>query len=387
MRKRMPTLWRGRVLLSAMIVSCLASPLSGYGQAAKVSEPASSATLRVLAERCNLPIGVAISSWRKVRLDSDPKYAATIARQFDVAIPEIAMQWDQLGNARSPYNFGAAEATMAFAQKNGMKVRGHMLVWDQMLPKWLTEAKWSREELKGILREHIQEEAGHFRGRVRDWIVVNEAIGTTGTLKDTIWAKGIGKDYIELAFRWAHEADPQARLFYNDFNDERKDAKSEAVYNMVADLVHRGVPIHGVGLQAHFLLDWPPDAAVVADLMRRYAALGLEVQITEMDVRMKTPSTPAMLEKQAKVYGDMMRVALEAPNCTGFAVWGLTDGTTSWIPEWYPGEGAALLFNDDYTPKPAYFVVKAELERAAGSAKGREIAAQRRAFMERKQAN
>ena len=132
------------------------------------------------------------------------------------------------------------------------------------LPAWLTEGTWTRDELIAIIREHITTVVGHYRGRVAAWDVVNEGVGDDGSLRDTIWLRGIGPEYIDMAFRWAHEADPDALLFYNDYAGEGLGTKSDAIYALVQGLLERGVPINGVGLQMHVSLRWSPQPQDVA---------------------------------------------------------------------------------------------------------------------------
>ncbi len=274
--------------------------------------------------------------------------------------PENAMKFEPLRPSRERYDFDHADALVDFAEKHAMQVRGHTLVWHQQLPSWLTERDWTRDELIEILREHITTVVGRYRGRVAAWDVVNEAVADDGSLRDTIWRQVIGPEYIDMAFRWAHEADPDALLFYNDYGGEVLGPKSDAIYALVRDLLQRDVPIHGVGLQTHVSLDWFPEpqdiAANVDSLsanMDRLSALGLVVHITETDVRIERPITEDELAKQARIYGAALEACLSAQNCKALVLWGFTD-RHSWIPYAFPGTGAALVFDDAYRPKPAY---------------------------------
>ena len=234
-----------------------------------------------------------------------------------------------------------------------MQVRAQPLVWHEDLPRWLTERTFSRDALMAILRQHIRTIVGRYRAQVVLRDVANEAVDDGGSLRDTIWLRGIGPDYIDSAFRWAHEADPEARLFYNDFGGEGLGRKSDAIYALVQGLQKRGVPIHGVGLQMHVSLDSSPALRDVAANMNRLAALGLEVHITEMDVRIKGSVTEERLAAQARTYRDTLGVCLSAQNCKAFMMWGFTD-RHSWIPQFFSGSGAALIFDESYRPKPAY---------------------------------
>lgn len=307
-------------------------------------------SLRAFAEIRDIQIGAAVTAGL---LQSEALYAETLAREFSMLTPENAMKFGPLHPDRDRYDFSNADAIVDFAEAHGMRVRGHTLVWYNQLPRWLTEGNWTRDELIEILREHIMTVVGHYRGRVVVWDVVNEAIADDGSsLRDSIWLRVIGPEYIDMAFRWAHEADPDALLFYNDWGGEGQGQKWDATYALVRDLLQRGVPIHGVGLQMHVSLDSCPEPQDVAANIERLAALGLEVHITEMDVRIEMPATQEELDKQACIYRDMLRVCLSAENCTAFVLWGFAD-SHSWIPDFFQGCGAALIFDEAYDPKPA----------------------------------
>ena len=314
--------------------------------------------LRVLAKRCDIYIGAAVE---RSLLDI-PDYAHTLKREFNILTTENALKFGPVHPNPDVYYFNDADYIISFAESNGMKVRGHTLVWHQQLPAWITQGKYSREEWMNILREHIMAVVGRYRGRIYAWDVVNEAIADDGTLRDTVWLRNIGPEYIELAFRWAHEADPQALLFYNDYGAEDIGVKSNAVYNLVKNLLEKGVPIHGVGLQMHVSLESPPNPQEVAANIKRLNELGLFVHITEMDVRIKTPPRWEDFVRQAEIYYNILKVCLSADNCKAFIMWGFTD-KYSWIPGFFSGYGSALIFDESYSPKPAYYyIAKALIE-------------------------
>ena len=312
--------------------------------------PTSVLPLRSLAQDRDIHIGAAVAARP---LGSEALYAETLAREFNMLTPENAMKFGPLHPNRDRYDFSDADAIVDFAEAHGMQVRGHTLVWHNQLPSWLTAGNWARDEMIEILREHIMTVVGRYQGRVAAWDVVNEAVANDGSLRDTIWLRSIGPEYIDMAFRWAHEADPDALLFYNDYGGEGQGRKSDAIYTLVHGLLQRGVPIHGVGLQMHVSLDRSPEPQDVAANMKRLAALGLKVHITEMDVRIKGPATEEKLAEQARVYRDMLEVCLAAENCRAFVLWGFTD-RHSWIPHFFTGYGSGLIFDESYRPKPAY---------------------------------
>jgi len=212
------------------------------------------------------------------------------------------------------------------------------------------------------MKDHIFTVVSHYRGQVNMWDVVNEAIGNDGKMRDTLWYRDIGPDYLDWAFRWAHEANPQAHLFYNDYGAEGLNLKSDAVYSLVKGMLQRGVPIYGVGLQMHTsILNAPVKQDVIAN-MNRLAALGLKVQITEMDVQIQGDTRPMAqrLTAQAKVYSDMLHVCLVVKTCESFVMWGFTDRYT-WIPSATGHPDAPLIFDTNYRPKPAYTSMIQEL--------------------------
>ena len=333
-------------------------------------------TLRSLAEQAGIKFGVAVNT---DALASDTKYRHIVATQFSSVTPENVMKWESVEPTRGVYDYAAADALVAFAQANGQVVRGHTLVWHNQLPTWLTTGNFTAAELRDILRAHILEEAGHFRGDIQQWDVLNEAWNDDGTFRQTIWYNayqeltGDGSDYIADVFRWAHEADPDALLFYNDYNLEFTGPKSNAVYTFLQGLVADGVPIDGVGFQGH--LDTQYGFPDVQANLQRFADLGLEVAITEADVRTfvtqkpngtytNTPLNPGDAQKQVDYWVGMLEACLAVDACNSFTVWGVSDAY-SWIPGVFTGEGAGLLFDMHSNPKPQYDALREVLRAAA----------------------
>jgi endo-1,4-beta-xylanase len=368
-----------RVLaLSLCVAFCAAQP---SGQKAL--------PLRQAAEHAGILVGAAV---RPEHL-SEALYAETLAREFNLVEPEDAMKWEVLRPDAQSFDFTQADRIVDFAAQHRMKVRGHTLVWHRQNPKWLTEGKYTSSQLAQILEKHIKTVAGHYRGKVFAWDVVNEAFDELhpGQLRSTIWADqpGIGPaenavaegeeprassnpvrskqqsySYMERCFRWAHQADPQALLFYNEAEAEEVNAKSDAIYAMVKDFLRRGVPIHGVGLQMH-VENRRVNAASVSANIARLTALGLQVQITEMDVSLPIDASgnasPDDLERQAGIYRQIAAACLSHPGCTAIQTWGFTD-KYSWIGSHsHHTQGAALPFDRNYLPKPAYQALQAAL--------------------------
>jgi endo-1,4-beta-xylanase len=330
------------------------------GAAPVLPESTRNAPLRVLADLRGVHVGGAVQAG----LLRETAYSATIARELNVITPENDLKFGPIHPLRATYNFANADAIVSFAEANAIQVRGHTLVWHSQLPSWVTGGTWTRDELIAVLREHILSVVGRYKGRVAYWDVVNEAIDDQGNLRNTIWLQVIGPDYIEMAFRWAHEADPDAKLFYNDYSAEALGTKSNAVYSLVQNLVQRGAPIHGVGFQGHFILSSPPRVQDISTNMARLAALGLEVHFTEVDIRIQQPFTEAKFVQQASLYASLTQACLAAANCKAFVLWGFTD-KYSWIPSFFTGYGAALIFDGSYLPKPAYYALSDTLAGAS----------------------
>jgi endo-1,4-beta-xylanase len=302
---------------------------------------------------------------------NEPIYSATLAREFSMIEAEASMKWATIHPKKGVYDFREGDALVRFAKQNNMLVRGHCLLWGLYLPEWLGSPK-VQGKLGNVLHNHISTVARHYRGGgVFAWDVVNEAFSQGGDLKSSLWydspgiGAGPGTAYIEKAFAWAHEADPAAKLFYNDFGAEELNKKSDAIYAMVKDFRQRGVPIDGVGFQAHLQLNGLNIVSFKANLAR-FAALGVEVHITELDVALPNGAT-AEYGRQAAIYRAVVGACASEPACTAVQTWGFTD-KHSWIPWSTQGKlGDALLFDKNYNAKPAYAAVREELSKGGKS--------------------
>jgi endo-1,4-beta-xylanase len=339
---------------------------------------AAQTTLRQAAAARGIPIGAAASADEYGSdLLLNASYANLLSTQYDMLEPGNAMKWQVTQPGINTFNFGPGDELVAFAQANGMRVRGHNLCWYQQNPNWLAPyaASATTAQMAAVLQNHINTQVTHFAGKVFAWDVVNEAFtdSSPSTLRDIVWldnpgiGAGTGTGYIEQAFRWAHAADPNALLFYNDYSIEGPGAKFNAVLAMVQDFVNRGVPINGVGFEMHLTLGGYPSPAGLAQNMQALAALGIQVHITEMDVRVPVLSsglaTDTELAQQATVYQNIMTVCLQQPNCTAFQMWGVAYGD-SWIPGFAPGFGAALPFDFNYQPTPAFSALMTAMQTA-----------------------
>ncbi|ADO75415.1 Endo-1,4-beta-xylanase Z [Stigmatella aurantiaca DW4/3-1] len=291
----------------------------------------------------------------------EPVYQQTFLSHFDSLTPEYEMKIAQLQPTQGHFDFAIADQIVAFAEANGKQVRGHTLIWGNSLPAWLTERSWTREELIQVLETYIATVVGRYRGRITEWDVVNEAFLDDGTWRQNLWWTTIGPEYIALAFQAAHRADPSAKLFYNDYSIERINSKSNAILTLATSLIAQGVPIDGIGMQAHVSPNYYPTQAQLEAVLSRLEAAGLEGQLTELDVNLtKLADTPGAekFELQAQIYQGMVAACQARPGCTRITTWGITDKYT------YLGStGAPLLFDTQYGPKRAMEVTRRTLGR------------------------
>lgn len=295
----------------------------------------------------------------------DSEYRQVLAREFSSLSAENQMKWEFLRPEQDVYDFEQADAIVAFARGNRQVVRGHTLLWHSQNPEWLEEGDFTPEELREILRDHIHTVVGRYAGRIQQWDVANEIFLDNGQLRseENIWIRELGIGIVADAFRWAHEADPQAKLFFNDYNVEGINPKSNAYYELIQQMLADGVPVDGFSTQGHLstLYGFPGD--LQANL-QRFDDLGLETAITEVDVRIPvadgTRPTAAQLAQQADYYDRMLEACLAVLGCKSFTLWGFVD-TYSWVPVFFAGESAATVMFSDYERKPAYFALRDSL--------------------------
>ncbi|UUU24359.1 endo-1,4-beta-xylanase [Streptomyces sp. DSM 40750] len=334
----------------------LALPIGALLATGVVAQPASAHAgppLRVLADRAGVRIGTAVDM---TALAEDRTYRRTTAREFDSVTAENVMKWESVEPQRGVYDWRPADDLVRYARAHGQVVRGHTLVWHSQLPGWLTEGvadgSIDATELRGILRHHITTEVKRYKGRIQQWDVVNEVFEEDGSLRNSIWLQQLGPSYIADAFRWAHAADPKARLFLNDYNVEGVNAKSTAYYELAKRLRAEGVPVQGFGIQGHLAIQYGFPGQV-AENLARFEALGMQTAFTEVDVRMILPADSAKLATQASYFRRLLDACLGARSCRSFTVWGYTD-RYSWVPGVFEGQGAATPMDEGYGRKPAY---------------------------------
>ncbi|MEJ3745883.1 endo-1,4-beta-xylanase [Actinomycetes bacterium KLBMP 9797] len=283
---------------------------------------------------------------------SDQPYVSILSSEFNQITVGNTMKWQYTEPNQNQFSYGQADTIVNLARANGQSVRGHTLVWHNQYPGWVDSVP--ANQLLGVMRNHIANVAGHFRGQVIHWDVVNEAFEENGTRRQSVFQRNIGDSYIAEAFRAARAADPNAKLYYNDYNIEGINAKSDAVYNLVRSFQQQGVPIDGVGMQAHLILGQVPSS--VRQNIQRFADLGIDVALTELDIRMNLPRDAGKDAQQANDYRTVVNACLAVPRCVGITVWDYTD-RYSWIPSVFPGQGAALPYDENLNKKPAYTAI------------------------------
>jgi endo-1,4-beta-xylanase len=295
----------------------------------------------------------------------DHRYASALRGEFNALTPENAMKWGPIHPEPARWNFEPADRLVAFAAAHHMKIKGHALIWHEMLPGYVKALP--PDELRRALHEHIWTLVSRYKGRVHAWDVVNEAIDDSKGLRPSVFLARLGEGYIAEAFRIAHDADPEALLIYNDYGCEGLGAKAERQYQLLRGLKDAGVPIHGVGLQMHIQAARPPRVEDVRANVERLGALGLRVNISELDIRLRSLDLPwpERLELQARIGRELLAACLHQPTFDGITFWGFTDAH-SWIHRRY-GEDRPLLFDREYEPKPLYFAIREALRRAPGT--------------------
>jgi endo-1,4-beta-xylanase len=298
------------------------------------------------------PVLGAAVNWELLRRPGT--YQRLFLDHYRSLTPENVMKMDTLAPAPDRLSFGDADALVRWSGRHGIAIHGHTLVWGKQLPPWLTERAWTRDELRSFLEQYVKTVVGRYRGRIGSWDVVNEPLATDGSLKHNFWRRVLGPGYVADALRWAHEADPGARLYVNDFNIEGRSPKTDGMLALLSRLRRERAPIDGIGLQSHLTLSSMPTAAQLRSTMRRYAALGLAVDISEMDV----PAGPGRRAEaaQARAYREVAAACHDLPACGRFATWGFTDAST-----WLGTGERPLPFTARGAAKPAWRAIESAL--------------------------
>jgi endo-1,4-beta-xylanase len=306
-------------------------------------------------------IGAAVTP----NLLGNPTYANIAGTEFSSLTAENHMKWDTLQPSQGNFNFGPGDQVVAFAQQNNQHVYGHTLVWHSQTPQWVQNLSGSA--LSQAMQSHITTVMQHYAGEVSRWDVVNEAVSDSGgQLRNSFWLQGLGSGYIAQALQAARAADPDATLCLNDYSIDGINTKSTAYFNLVQQLQAQGVPIDCMSFQAHLILGQVPSS--MQQNLQRFANLGLEVWITELDIRIPEPVSQQELQQQAQEFAQVFQICQSVPACAGVTTWGIHDAQ-SWVDSTFPEFDAPLMWDDNLNPKPAY---QAVLDQLGGEPGGEE---------------
>ena len=308
------------------------------------------------------------------QLKNNTQYSNTVITNYNSITAENAMKFG-VEPSENVFDFSDADYLVGFAQAHGMRIHGHNLIWHAYLPKWVQDFSGDSSAWENLFKTHIQTEVTHFKGKVVSWDVVNEAFNDDGTLRKahstpsangtkdgSIWARNLGDDYVARAFKYAHEADPDALLFYNDYGQDYAPAKLTALLNMVKDFKSRGIPINGIGLQMHIRIS--SDNNSIKNVITQCAATGLQIHISELDISMSKDTknssltyTSASKQLESDKYefiSSTYKSVVPAAQQFGITTWGVSDAT-SWLRSAIQTNEWPLLFDDNYLPKPCFY--------------------------------
>jgi endo-1,4-beta-xylanase len=336
-------------------------------------------SLRALAARIGLRIGSALTPADL----TTPAYSAIASGQFDLYTPENEMKWQIVEPEQGVFDWTGADNLVNYAKANNALVRGHCLCWYNQLPTWLTtnvaNGDYTQTQLLDLLQEHIFTEVGRYRGKIWQWDVCNEFLTDSDPSQvnpANWWIVNAGPEVIQLAYTWAHEADPNALLMYNDYNiggEDGTNAKFEAAYALAQSL-QENAHIDGIGIEGHLDTQYGWSPTLLRQDIEKYASLGLKVAITEADVRTfvnnatdQVPTDNLAQFAQPFEYQEMLKAALAVPECISFTVWGFGD-SESWVPGTFAGEGYADIYDVNLNPKAAYYAFQSDLALGAYSA-------------------
>ncbi|KAK1723155.1 hypothetical protein CaCOL14_003089 [Colletotrichum acutatum] len=327
-----------------------------------------SAQLNTLAVRAGLKyFGTAVDERRTT---TDAAYMAIVnnTAEFGSLVPENGQKWAYTEPTQNTFSYTSGDIIPNIAKANGQILRCHTLTWHSQLPNWVSSGSWTAATLTAVINTHISNVLKHYLGQCYAWDVVNEAAADDGSWRTSVFYTVLGTDYLPISFRAARAADPNAKLYYNDYNLEYNGAKTNRVYEAVTIVQNAGAPIDGVGFQGHLIVGSTPGRSALATALRRFTALGLEVAYTELDIRHSSlPASSAALVTQGNDYANVVGSCLDVAGCVGVTIWGFTD-KYSWIPETFSGAGDALLWDVSFNKKPAYTSVSSVLAAAATGA-------------------
>lgn len=332
--------------------------------------------LRKLADPLGFEVGTAINNYWAFHSDQKEQYQDTLLKNFNSISLEYSIATDEVWLGPGNYSFTYADQAVEFASNHSISVAMTHLVWHGSLPEWLEQGNFTAEEVRALVRQYIQDVMNHYRegfgSAIRLWNVVNEVVEPSWTsvevLRETFYSQMLGESYVEDLFRWAHELDPKALLFINDYgilgNPSENQFKLDRLAGLVENLLEKDVPIHGVGFQGHLSVEDEQDFDYYRSAIQQFGEMGLEVRISELDILINNDlagRTQKKLQEQAILFGEVYSLCVEEEACSGVTTWGFNDahsylntGYASWLDQ---EEDWPLLFEEDYTPKEAYAVV------------------------------
>lgn len=320
----------------------------------------SSASLYSLSR---FPVGVAIN---QAEFNNNPVARSIAQNEFNSFTAENIFKAEYLHPEENTFNWTDADSLATFCLANKKRLHGHTLIWHLQLPAWITSFNGDAAAWEQVFKTHIQTIVRHFKGRVAAWDVVNEAFNEDGTLRNSIWRQKLGNTYIEKALQYAHEADPDALLFYNDYNLESNPAKRNSVIQYFGNLRNRGVKIDGIGLQMHVSIAYP-EATQIAEAFQQVSAAGFRVHLSELDISINPSGgnirpTQELFEQQAGVLGKIIQHYKQVPLSLqyGVTIWGISD-KDSWIRTYFNRQDYPLLYDENYIAKPAFCRLKESL--------------------------
>jgi endo-1,4-beta-xylanase len=353
------TYLRGRSTLGAVmavtgviLIACQSATTPAV--VAPVKPPVATTTLRA---EFPFPIGAALNP---NLLSSNSAYRQIAQTEFSSVTAENYLKMGNVHPAQDRYDWTGSDQLLAFAEQNKQRMHGHVAIWHQSLPAWVTNFQGDSLAWEAMFKSHIQTVISHYKGRIASWDVVNEAFVDDGTLRPSIWLTKLGPDYIARAFRYAREADPSVKLFYNEYGHEYSPKRLAATLALAADFKKRGIPLDGLGLQMHTHIGLTD--ALIENLFKEVAATGLLIHVSELDIRVNQNKvagyvlSAADALKQRQKYASVVRAyrtLIPTSQQHGITTWNVGDGD-SWIPGWCSCNDFPLPFDKQYAKKSAY---------------------------------
>ncbi|KAI0262822.1 endo-1,4-beta-xylanase C precursor [Gloeopeniophorella convolvens] len=284
---------------------------------------------------------------------TDTAYVAILSdnTMFGQITPGNSWKWDATEPSQGVFTFTQGDAILDLAQGNSQLLRGHNCVWYNQLPSWVSSGNFNASELSSIVANHCSTLVGHYKGDTYSFDIINEPFNDDGTWRSDVFYNTLGTAFVPTALNAARAADPSTKLYINDYNIEYAGAKATAMQNLVTSLKSAGTPVDGVGLQGHFILGEVPTD--LQSNLEAFSALGVEVAITELDIRMTLPATAANYEQQKTDYQSVISACNAVTGCVGVTIWDYTD-KYSWVPSTFSGQGAACPWDSTLLKKPAF---------------------------------